>query len=93
VTPFWRRAATRRPRAGELHVGDPRFDSWETVGDSFEDLPTAQSFAAHLTALGFACALTADQPLDRFGRGEIWLCVPPESYGDATVALDGLDDD
>ena len=92
MNPFWRRARTPRPRTGELHVGDPRLDSWETVGDSFEDLPTAQSFAAHLAALGFPCALTSDRALDEHGRGDIWLCVPPESYGDATVALDGLDD-
>jgi hypothetical protein len=89
------RRSRRRPRvrAGELHVGDPRFDAWETVGESFEELSTAKAFAAHLSELGIRCALTSDQPLDELGRGDIWLCVPPESYGDATVALDGLDDD
>ena len=40
---------------------------------------------------GIDCALTADWELDRFGRGDIALRVPPEAYGDATVALDGLD--
>ncbi len=83
----------RRPREGELHIGDPRFDRWETVGESYEDLPTAQAFAARLTELGIPNALTSDRALDRFGRGDVWLCVPPERYGDAEVALDGLDDD
>ena len=83
----------RRPRADDLHIGDPRFDRWETVGESFEDLPTARSFAAHLADLGIPCALTADAPVDARGRGDVWLSVPPESYGDATIALDGLDDD
>ena len=87
------RRRPRRSREDALHIGDPRFDDWETVGESYEDLPTAQAFAAQLSALGIPCALTSDRPLDRFGRGDIWLCVPPGSYGDATVALDGLDDD
>jgi hypothetical protein len=89
---FRRRPRRPRVRAGEVHVGDPRFDGWETVGESFEELPTAQAFAAHLSELGIPCALTADHPLDEHGSGDIWLCVPPESYSDATVALDGLDD-
>ncbi len=80
----------RRARADDLHVGDPRFDAWEPVGD-FGDLPTAKAFAGQLMALDIECALTADWPLDQFGRGDIALRVPPERYGDATVALDGLD--
>ena len=80
----------RRPRPTDLHVGDPRFDTWEVVAD-YEDLETAKAFAGQLAALDIDCALTADWELDRFGRGDIALRVPPESYGDATVALDGLD--
>ena len=81
----------RGPRPDELHIGDPRFDGWEPVGD-YEDLPTARAFAAQLRDLGIESALTADWPLDEFGRGDIALRVPPEHYGDATVMLDGLDD-
>jgi len=74
----------------DVHVGDARFESWETVAD-FEDRKTAMAFAGQLRELGFETALTADWELDRFGRGQIYLRVPANSYGDATVALDGLD--
>ncbi len=85
---FSRKPAKEKPT--DLHVGDPRFDSWETVAQ-FGDLPSAQAFAGHLHELGFACALTADWPPDRHGNGDIFLAVPADLYGDATVALDGLD--
>ncbi len=87
---LFRRRGTRPRRPLDLHVGDGRFDHWETVAD-FEDVETARAFAGQLRELGFEVALTADWELDRFGRGEIYLRVPGESYGDATVALDGLD--
>jgi len=80
----------RRPRPTDLHVGDSQFDAWEPVGD-YEDLKTAKAFAGHLSGLGITCALTADWPLDDFGRGDIALRVPPDAYGDATVVMDGLD--
>ena len=80
----------RRPRASDLQVGDPRYDVWEVVGD-YEDLETAKAFAGHLSGLGITCVLTADWELDRFGRGDIALRVPPDAYGEATVVMDGLD--
>ena len=85
-----RRRKPARPGPLDLLVGASLFDEWETVAD-FEDVETARAFAGQLRELGFDTALTADWELDRFGRGEIYLRVPPESYGDATVALDGLD--
>ncbi len=87
---LFRPRRARRPGRLDLHVGDSDYDGWETVAD-FEDVDTASAFAGQLHELGFDVALTADWELDRFGRGEIYLRVPPESYGDATVALDGLD--
>lgn len=83
----------RRPPADkEPYVGDPRFDDWETVAE-FEQLDLARAFAGRLTELGIPNALTADEPPDRHGRGDLYLQVPPDRYGDATIALDGLDDD
>ena len=61
--------------------------------DDYEDLDTATAFRDRLRDLGLEAELTADYDLDRFGRGDIALRVPGEQYGDATVALDGLDDD
>lgn len=79
----------RRPRS-HVHVGDPRFDDWEVVAD-YEELQTALAFRDGLRELGLTAELTADHPLDEFARGDIALRVTPDQYGDATVALDGLD--
>lgn len=70
-----------------MHIGDPRFDDWQTV-EEYEDLSTATAFAGRLVELGIPNALTADWPLDRFGRGAIYLQVPGDRYDDAAVALD-----
>ena len=78
-----------RPRPS-LHVGASEFDDWAMVED-YEDLDTATAFRDRLRDLGLEAELTTDHELDRFGRGDIALRVPAEQYGDATVALDGLD--
>jgi hypothetical protein len=78
-----------KPRP-EVHVDAIEFDGWAVVED-YEDLETGLAFRDHLRHLGVAAELTSDHPLDRFGRGDIALRVPPDSYGDATVALEGLD--
>ena len=84
----------RLPRFGkprsQLHIGAAAFDDWAAV-EEYEDLETALAFRDRLRDLGLQAELTADYELDRFGRGAISLCVPPDQYGDATVALDGLD--
>jgi hypothetical protein len=72
-------------------VGDPRFDDWEVVRD-YGDLETARAFRQHVEEAGIDAVLTSDWPLDRFGRGDIALRVPPAAWGDAEVLLDGLDD-
>jgi hypothetical protein len=82
----------RRSRpAGELHVGDPRFDTWEVVRD-FEDLETAQAWRRHLTERGIEAVVTSDWPLDRFGRGDVALRVPPGSWSEAEEFLSGLEE-
>jgi hypothetical protein len=70
-----------------LYVGDPRFDDWEVVED-FEELNAAKAFRQHLEELGQECVLTADWPLDRFGRGDIALRVPAGQWSDARELLD-----
>ena len=74
----------------QFHLGDPRFDDWAVVAD-YEELETALAFRDGLRELGLAAELTTDHPLDEFKRGDIALRVPADQYGDATVALDGLE--
>jgi hypothetical protein len=78
-----------QPRA-QLHVDAADYDGWAVVED-YEDLDTALAFRDRLRDLGLQAELTADHALDRFKRGDIALRVPPDQYGDATVALEGLD--
>ena len=74
----------------KLHVGSSAFDDWSQVAD-YEDLETALAFRDRLRDLGIKAELTANYEPDRFGRADISLVVPSDQYGDATVALDGLD--
>lgn len=80
----------RRAREPELHVADPRFDRWEVVRD-FEDLPTARAFRQQVSEAGIDAVLTSDWPLDRFGRGDIALRVPPGEWSDAEDLLGDID--
>ena len=75
-----------RAREPEIHVGDPRFDGWEVVRD-FEDLESAGAWRQHLTEAGVECVLTSDWPLDRFGRGDVALRVPPGRWSEAEELL------
>jgi hypothetical protein len=77
-------------RAGQLHIGDPRFDDWEVVRE-FEDVESARSWRDHLNEAGIEAAITSDHPLDQFGRGEIYLQVPPGSWSDAEEFLANLE--
>jgi hypothetical protein len=77
-------------RSRGLHIGDPRFDSWEVVRE-FEDVESARSWHDHLTEAGIESVITSDHPLDRFGRGEIYLQVPPGSWSDAEEFLSNLE--
>ena len=74
-----------------MAVDDPRFAGWETVAD-FEDRETALAFRDQLRGLDVPAACVADHPLDRFGRGDIYLVVPPGDWSRATEILDNLDE-
>lgn len=80
----------RRAREPQVHVGDPRFDSWELVRD-FEDVATGRAFRQQLAEAGIEAVLTSDWPLDRFGRGDIALRVPADAWSDAEELLSGLE--
>jgi hypothetical protein len=84
------RRRKRREGPGRVYIADPRFDDWEPVRD-FEDLKVAQAWREHLESAGFEAALTADWPLDRFGRGDITLRVPATQWSEAEMLLSNLE--
>jgi hypothetical protein len=71
----------------ELHVGDAAYDDWDVVRD-FGDLETGRAFRQSLTDQGVDAVLTADWPLDEWGRGDVSLRVPPGHGADAEDLLD-----
>jgi hypothetical protein len=81
----------RAAREQAVTIGDPRLDGWETVR-TFEDQRTAVAWRDQLRALGVDAACTADHPLDRFGRGDIYLVVSPDQWSRATEIVENLDD-
>lgn len=71
-------------------IEDARFDGWETVS-TFEDQSTAVAWRDQLRTLGVDAACVADHPLDRHGRGDIYLVVAPGQWSRANEILDNLD--
>ena len=84
------RGSSGRGRGDELHVGDPRFDGWEVVRE-LEDVETARAWRQQLAEAGIEAVICSDHRPDRFGRGEIYLQVPPELWSEAEAFLDNLD--
>lgn len=79
---------TREPA---VSVGDPRLDGFETVA-TFEEQATAVAWRDRLRELAIDAYCTADAPLDRFGRGDIYLVVPPDQWSRANEVVENLDD-
>ncbi len=73
-----------------MSVADLRFEDWETVS-TFEDQTTALAWRDELRSMGIDANCAADQPLDRFGRGDIYLVVPPEQWSRANEIVENLD--
>ena len=70
-------------------IGDPRVEGWESVG-MFEDRATAVAWRDQLRLMGVDACCVADHPLDRGGRGDIFLVVPPDQWSHATEIVDNL---
>jgi hypothetical protein len=89
----WGAAGGQRRPDGleELHIGAAAYDAWDIVGD-FEELETARAFRQSLTERGVEAVLTSDWPLDRWGRGDIALRVPPGRGLEAEEMLDSEDE-
>ena len=71
-------------------IGDPRFEGWESVS-VFEDQTTALAWRDQLRSMGVDASCVSDHPLDRFGRGDIYLMVPPEQWSRANEIVENLD--
>jgi hypothetical protein len=77
-------------REPEVLIADPRLDDWETVS-VFEDQTTAIAWRNQLREMGVGAQCAADYPLDRFGRGDIYLVVPAEQWSRATEIVENLE--
>jgi hypothetical protein len=88
--PFSRFLKGRVAKEPLVSVGDPRLEGWETVS-TFEERETAVAWRDQLRALGLDASCVADRPLDRFGRGDVYLVVPPEQWSRATEIVENLD--
>jgi hypothetical protein len=85
----WFRKHPSASEAGVL-VGDSRLEDWETVS-VFEDQTTALAWRDELRGMGLDARCSADHPLDRFGRGDIYLVVPQEQWSRANEIIENLD--
>ena len=56
-----------------------------------EDLDSARAWRQHLAEAGIEAVVTSDHPLDRFGRGDIYLQVPSDRWSEAEELLSNLD--
>lgn len=71
-------------------IGDPRVEGWEVVS-TFEDQATAVAWRDQLRLMGIDASCVADHPLDRSGRGDVYVVVPPDQWSRATEIVDNLE--
>ena len=88
--PLPRFMKSRVAKEQPVSIGDPRLEGWETVS-AFEDQHTALAWRDQLRAMGLDAACVADRPLDRLGRGDIYLVVPPQQWSRANEIVENLD--
>jgi hypothetical protein len=81
---------SRTPKDPSVAIGDPRVADWETVA-TLEDENSAVAWRDHLRSAGVDAACVADHPLDRFGRGDVYLVVPGEQWSRANEIVENLD--
>jgi hypothetical protein len=84
---LFRSRTTKEP---DISTGDPRLDGWESVA-TLEDEKTALAWRDHLRSAGVDAACVADHPTDRFGRGDVYLVVPPGEWSRANEIVEGLE--
>jgi hypothetical protein len=80
----------RSAKEEKVSISDPRFEGWETVS-VFEDQRTSLAWRDQLRVMGVDANCIADHPLDRLGRGDIYLVVPPDQWSRANEIVENLD--
>jgi hypothetical protein len=83
-------AKRRSARESAVLIADPRLENWETVS-TFEDRMTAVAWRDRLQDMGVDARCAADHPLDRFGRGDVYLVVPPGQWSRANEIVENID--
>lgn len=73
-----------------MAIDDPRFTGWETV-TTFERQDSAIAWRDQLRSLGVDAGCVADHPLDKFGRGDIYLVVPPGQWSRANEIVENIE--
>ena len=73
-----------------MSIDDPRVADWETVS-TFQDEATAVAWRDQLRLMGVPASCTADHPLDRFGRGDVFLVVPGEHWSRANEIVENFE--
>ncbi|HET9102711.1 MAG TPA: hypothetical protein VFN55_05105 [Solirubrobacteraceae bacterium] len=58
---------------------------------TFQDEATAVAWRDQLRLMDVPASCTADRPLDRFGRGDVFLVVPGEHWSRATEIVENLE--
>jgi hypothetical protein len=90
LVPIRRFLKGRGAKEPAVSVDDPRLDGWQTVS-TFADEKTALAWRDQLRAMGLDATWVADRAPDRFGRGDIYLVVPPEQWSRANEIVENLD--
>ena len=57
---------------------------------TFDDQKTAVAWRDQLREMGINACCVADHPLDRLGRGDIYLVVPPVQWSQANEIVENL---
>jgi hypothetical protein len=89
--PLRRFRRSGRVKDTDVSIDDPCLYGWETVS-TFEERATALAWRDRLRELGVDACCVADRPLDRFGRGDVYLIVPPDQWSRANEIVENLDD-
>jgi hypothetical protein len=85
---FLKSARSKEPA---VSIGERALEGWEAV-TTFDEQAAALAWRDRLRELNIDARCVADQPLDRFARGDVYLVVPPDQWSRANEIVENLDD-